>query len=55
MFILLADVQINLYISLYIETLFFQAFSLYMLKLLLTATGKLHFTQGSAFSEYQSE
>lgn len=55
MFILLAEVQINFHISLYIQTLFFQVSFLYMLNLLLTATGELHFTQGSAFSKKQSE
>lgn len=54
MLILLAEVQINFHISLYIQT-FSQVFNPPCAQTAVTATGGLHFTQQSACTEYQSE
>lgn len=49
MLILLAEVQINFHISLYIQISFFQVYIPLDALTARTDTGELHFTQGSAF------
>lgn len=54
MLILLTEVQINCHISLDIQTLFFPVFFIPLhAQAAVTATGELHFTQGSTFRENQ--